>query len=233
MIYMTDFIVSYCERTDWGLWQEPINLISNFAFIVAFFALVYQIRQFKKVSRIYYFFVSWVLVIGLGSISFHLLATPLAMWLDVVPIFSFIIVYLIWANKRILNRPLWLNLLIVAAFVSLTLLMDMKFKHIAAGTFSYLPAWLFLFIFTMKVWFTFPSVFLRHHFLKALNIFSLALFFRCVDIPLCHFIPFGTHFMWHILNAILLYYLCMIVDLVETYSTPNQLIAEDTGQPSA
>lgn len=223
---MTDLIVPYCERANTlGLWQEPINLISNFAFFIAFGALMYQIRKFKKVSKIYYLFTAWVFLIGLGSIVFHTFASPLTMWMDVIPIFGFIIAYLLWANKRLLSRPLWLSLLIVGVFLSMTFFIDAHYKHLAAGTLSYIPAWLFLLAFTLKVWFTFPSVFLRHKFLKALNIFSLALFFRAVDLPLCDMIPFGTHFMWHILNAFLLYYLCMIVDLVETYSTPNKLVA--------
>lgn len=222
---MFDLMIPYCERTSQHLWAEPINMLSNFAFFIAFAALIYQIRHFKKVSKIYYIFSTWVLAIGLGSLSFHIFATPLTMWMDIVPIFGFIICYLLWANSRLLNRPLWLNILIVLIFLTFTLFMDYRFKHIASGTLSYLPAWLFLLGFTVKVWYTFPSVFLRHNFLKSLNIFSLAIFFRCVDLPLCELIPFGTHFMWHILNAVLLYYLCMIVDLVETYSTPQKLVA--------
>lgn len=225
---MTDFVIPYCERTDWGLLSEPINLLSNLAFFIAFAVLIYQIRLFKKISKIYYFFTFLVLCIGAGSIIFHTFATPIARWLDIIPIFTFIICYLLWANKRILNRPKWLNLSILTIFLALTLTVDLNFRHIASGSLSYLPAWLFLLGFTIKVWYTFPSIFLRHSFLKAFCIFTLALFFRVFDTTACNFIPFGTHFMWHILNATLLYYLCMIVDLIETYSTPNQLLAKNS-----
>lgn len=36
-------------------------------------------------------------------------------------------------------------------------------------------------------------------------VFTASLFFRTVDMAFCSFIPLGTHFLWHCLNAYLLY----------------------------
>jgi hypothetical protein len=40
--------------------------------------------------------------------------------------------------------------------------------------------------------------------LQAALIFSLSLFFRSIDGAVCPAWPAGTHFLWHILNALVL-----------------------------
>jgi hypothetical protein len=44
----------------------------------------------------------------------------------------------------------------------------------------------------------------RRGFWIGAGILALSLTFRSVDETLCDTIPFGTHFMWHILNAVML-----------------------------
>ena len=39
-------IDAYCERTDATLWSEPLNALSNLAFIAAFVASVYCYRRY-------------------------------------------------------------------------------------------------------------------------------------------------------------------------------------------
>ena len=36
-------------------------------------------------------------------------------------------------------------------------------------------------------------------------LFLASIFFRQIDMVVCHWIGFGTHFMWHILNAMVLF----------------------------
>ena len=47
----------------------------------------------------------------------------------------------------------------------------------------------------------------RRTFLLAVAIFALSFTLRALDSPLCAGMPFGTHFLWHLLNAALLYIL--------------------------
>jgi len=58
------------------------------------------------------------------------------------------------------------------------------------------------------------TIYLRHleragwrAFLGATALFCCALTLRTVDRSLCEFIPIGTHFVWHLLNAIVLFWL--------------------------
>src|SRR3546814_1433915 len=41
--------------------------------------------------------------------------------------------------------------------------------------------------------------------LVAAGVFTLSLAFRMADLPLCAALPSGTHFLWHVLNAVVLY----------------------------
>jgi hypothetical protein len=47
----------------------------------------------------------------------------------------------------------------------------------------------------------------RHNLGLAAVIFAISLAFRTVDIAICPQFLLGTHFIWHILNAVLLYVL--------------------------
>lgn len=46
-----------------------------------------------------------------------------------------------------------------------------------------------------------------NHFVLAAGIFTLALFFRTIDLWECDRMSTGTHFIWHILIACTLYFL--------------------------
>ena len=39
----------------------------------------------------------------------------------------------------------------------------------------------------------------------SLSLAIIALTFRTVDLSVCSYIPMGTHFLWHLLNALVLY----------------------------
>ena len=43
----------------------------------------------------------------------------------------------------------------------------------------------------------------------ASGLFAISLTFRSLDGPLCNVFPLGTHFMWHILNGVLLGWLLL------------------------
>ena len=77
----------YCERTAVGLFNEPLGLISNVAFLIAAFYLSRQSRQ----SIASYLLIAWLSVIGIGSGLFHAFATTATLLMDVVPIQGFIL----------------------------------------------------------------------------------------------------------------------------------------------
>ena len=42
------------------------------------------------------------------------------------------------------------------------------------------------------------------HFLAAGQIGIVALYFRSIDTKMCDFIPIGTHWIWHVMNAVVI-----------------------------
>jgi hypothetical protein len=42
--------------------------------------------------------------------------------------------------------------------------------------------------------------------LGATSVFVIALTFRTLDDAICPMFPVGTHFLWHLLNAVAIYY---------------------------
>ncbi len=77
------------------------------------------------------------------------------------------------------------------------------------GTVMYLPTYGALVVMTALLWF-------KNHpagrgFLAALVVWTGSLFFRTVDMESCHTFAIGTHFLWHTLNAWVLWRLTMVL----------------------
>ena len=50
-----------------------------------------------------------------------------------------------------------------------------------------------------------------HGLLIGAGILAASLFFRSIDQVVCSSIPLGTHFLWHLLNGIMLGWMIMVV----------------------
>lgn len=76
-----DYVFLYCERsTSVALLAEPFNAASNAAFLLAALAALWLLLRRPKEDRSadHYLLIVLVFLIGLGSLSFHLLATQTA-----------------------------------------------------------------------------------------------------------------------------------------------------------
>jgi len=84
--------MEYCERTTAGLWAEPLNAVTNLAFIVAGVLLLRILlrRGARPVPWETVVLVFLVFSIGVGSGLWHTLATPWSELADVVPITLYI-----------------------------------------------------------------------------------------------------------------------------------------------
>ena len=96
-------IDGYCERTDAAFWAEPINALSNLAFVIAAIWM-WRASSGLAAARL----LSAILfAIGVGSFLFHTFATVWAAIADVVPIVLFVLVYLYLVNRDIVGLRRW------------------------------------------------------------------------------------------------------------------------------
>jgi hypothetical protein len=192
----------YCERLGPGLWAEPLNALTNLAFLVAAWASWSMVRRSPSRSGDVTILIALMAVIGIGSGLFHTLATTWARVLDVVPILLFQSWYIwVYAQRIIVTSWPW-SALLTLGFLAVTLL-GREFPAVLNGVLAYVPALLAI-----------VSLGLYHYWtnrrgskllLLASGAFLLALTFRTIDQAVCPYIPVGTHFLWHLLDAVVLF----------------------------
>ena len=113
----TTFIDLYCERTAPGFWNEPVNAVSNLAFIIAaVWALPVALGRSRR-DPLELLLIGLGGLIGVGSFLFHTLASPAAELVDVLPIWSFVTLFVLTVIWRItgqdLARTLRITLIVV------------------------------------------------------------------------------------------------------------------------
>ena len=140
--------------------------------------------------------------IGVGSALFHTLATGPTRLLDALAIAVFIVVFLWLYSRRVLKLNHLSALILSAAFVAAALV-GRQSPHVLNGSLIYAPA--LLFIFGLGLVHLFQARHARFGLLSAAGVFVVSLFFRVIDSSVCESFPWGTHFLWHLCNAVVLY----------------------------
>jgi hypothetical protein len=84
----------YCERTGPEFWAEPVNAVSNLAFVIAALIAAVLARQANLRTPAVWILIALAGLIGVGSFLFHTHATVWAALSDVAPIWSFVALYL-------------------------------------------------------------------------------------------------------------------------------------------
>ena len=224
----------YCERLGPGLWAEPLNAVSNAAFFAAAAAAFLHWRKAGGRDTPALLLILVTVAIGIGSTIFHTVATRGAILLDIIPIAIFIAGYLVLAWRRYLKFGLASAIAALAAFEIISFaLPSVTPPGFLNRSVPYLPALLMLIGLAGMVQGTAAQV--GHSRLAAntnrsrvnprserknspeattsewlwiaAGLFTASFFLRSIDIAVCRFFPFGTHFIWHCLNAAVLYVL--------------------------
>lgn len=215
------FMDGYCERilgsesgnlTLFG--YEPINTISNLAFLVAsllLFARWYSspLVNFKNSFDVL-LLTLFLGLITIGSGLWHYYGVYPYQLFDIAPIALFIHSYLLIFCIRIIKFSIPKTFLVWLGFIIVTWISDHSLPpDILNGTLLYLPAYVMLVIFTSYAYFIKHVD--QHYLLNGLVVWSISLIARTIDLPICSTIPIGTHFIWHLLNAFLLYLLTLFM----------------------
>jgi hypothetical protein len=224
-----EHVFLYCERgTDTALLAEPVNAISNVAFLLAGLIGLQLVlwRPPAERSPDHFLLPVLVLFIGLGSLAFHLYADEVTALADVVPISVFMLVYLGFALNRFLDvPPAWTVLTVIgfAAIIAITGQVQCSAGAIGVlgpdaagakpclnGSLFYLPALAALIVVGLLAKERGHRA--APYLLWAAAILAVSITLRSLDLALCDQVVIdgrkvGTHFAWHVLNALALFLL--------------------------
>jgi dipeptide/tripeptide permease len=195
-----DRIDAYCERLGPEFWAEPVNALTNLAFLLAALVMGWRWRRDPLARAL----ALMLAAIGVGSFLFHTLATRWAAAADTGPILLFILLYVCSAHRRIWGQ----GGLASAGFAALTI----PWLAVLTPLFERLPGFS-----VSSFYWPVPALILLHalllrrrapatarRFAIGAGLLSASLLFRSLDGALCGVVPVGTHFLWHLLNALML-----------------------------
>lgn len=223
-----EHVFLYCERgTNPELLAEPINAASNAAFVLAgllgLLLVLWRPRDERSADHV--LLPVLVLFIGFGSLAFHLYADRGTALADVVPIAVFMLVYLGFALNRFLGVPPGITVLLVIGFTAImALASQVQCSSGAIGFFAAPPdakACLNGSVFYLPALAAMIAIGLLLHerghkaapwLLWGAAIFAVSVTLRSLDMALCDRVVIdgrkvGTHFAWHVLNALALFLL--------------------------
>jgi Ceramidase len=237
MLSWSTAVRDYCERTGPGFWAEPANELSSLAFLLAALIAFRRWRHAGGNDIASLGLIVVVAAVGLGSFAFHALATLGAAVLDVGPIAVFICSYLFLALHRFLRSPALIAVSLVLAFVVLSALAQRLVPTgILNGSIGYVPALGVMCLVALLALLRARTERARDVpapapagigpageperarkigwlLLATSGVFATSLVLRSIDFAACRTIPIGTHFLWHLLNAWVLYRLiCGTID---------------------
>jgi hypothetical protein len=201
---------SYCERTDTGYWSEPLNAVTNGAFLLAAWA-AWRLAS-RAGDRGGQALALILAAIGVGSYLFHTHAQAWAMIADVVPIQAFILVYLALATRRFFGVPRWGGAAAAAAFVPASAAAAGAIERVAGplnGSAAYLPVPILIAAYALALRGRAPEA--ARGLAVGAGMLAASLLFRTVDEAVCPAFPPGTHFLWHLMNAAMLWWMIRVL----------------------
>lgn len=210
------YLDSYCERAgDAGMWAEPLNAATNLFFLLAAMAALWSTAKLSK-HKLGDIPDIWLLIasltgIAVGSGLWHLVPTSHTVMMDVLPITAFIHIYLIAALRRLLGMGWGKILVLMGLYIAVGDIAAQTYlsADLLNGTIMYVPTYLVLVGLTAAVWRRDAAM--GRVFLNVVMVWTASLIFRTIDTEICADFPIGTHFLWHMLNAWVLYRLLLVL----------------------
>ncbi len=200
-----DSIDIYCERLGPGLLAEPVNALTNAAFFVAGWLLWREARRAGRLTPSLAALLGLVLAIGAGSTLFHTFAAGWARVLDELPILLFQLLFVWLYARRIAGLRKATAGMLLAVFLAAALYAR-QFPHLLNGSVIYAPA--VLLVCALGIWHCGTGKPARAHLIAAAAVLAAAVGLRTLDAAICDRFALGTHFLWHLLVAAVIY-LCV------------------------
>lgn len=198
---MSELLKIYRERNgDPAFWGEPVNAVTNAAFLIAaVFALQFAIQR-HALTTTTVILILLAAMIGVGSFLFHTAVSPLTMWLDIIPIALLQVLFLWLVSHEMLGIGAFRSMVLVAAVMVLSFAL-LPVHRLLNGSLFYVPS--LAAFFWLGYCLSQRSIAEPWLVLSAAVCFYLAVTARTVDwvVPW----PIGSHFLWHMLNGLVVY----------------------------
>lgn len=214
----------YCERVGFSLLAEPLNAISNLSFIFAAYAAWMLAESKRTLTTGVKVLIALAGLVGIGSMLWHTLANTWTLYLDVVPIVIFIIGFIWLYTRNVMGKGAGFAALSIGAFL-LSAVLVRPIGDALHGAPSYLPG--LLVVLVIGMYHAVQQKPSRFTLLIAAGVYFTALFFRTIDLELCHFMTIGTHFIWHTLIGLVLYLAMRALILTLASSTSAPAVTEE------
>ena len=181
---------AYCERTGPDYWSEPINALTNLAFLVA--AVVIWRRLQGPGLAMGRLMAGGLFVIGIGSWLFHTHANPLTSLMDVVPIVAFILLYVFAATRDYFGARPWVAAVVTAGFIPYAALTVPLFQQVPGlgSSASYAPVPVLIGVYALLLRGRLPQV--ARGLAIGAGLLVVSLTFRTLDQASCAVLPIGT-----------------------------------------
>ncbi|MDT8344249.1 MAG: hypothetical protein RQ752_07425 [Thermohalobaculum sp.] len=204
-------IDGYCERVGAAFWAEPLNAVTNIAFIVAGLAAIAMARRMGRLDGPVMFLTANAIVVGIGSFLFHTFATVWAAMADTGPILVFILAYFTIAMRAYVGLGWGRAVLVMLGFLVAMFAVAAGLREVLlpvmGRSVSYVPALMALG--GIGLWLQARGHAAGAGLLLGAGVFAASLTFRTLDGPVCGVWPVGTHFLWHLMNGLLLWLLIL------------------------
>ena len=150
-----------------------------------------------------YILTGLIFFIGIGSTVFHIVPNYYTELMDIIFIVAFINLYFLSVLRRIAYLSWFQTIIVFLAFLGTTNFIVDRFPHALNDSIGYLSSMLAL---------CFVSFYLKirkrpsaKYYVYAAFVGIISLSFRIIDNKICDDFALGSHFMWHSLNALLIY----------------------------
>jgi hypothetical protein len=196
-----------CERTALGPFEEPLNMISNMLFFMVAIALIRYYRSHPDLRGKWiwdlHVLTGLIMLIGVGSTVFHTVPSTTTELMDIIPIVVFIVLFFTSIIVRVGKTGVFQTIVCLLAFTGTSHFFVTQFPNALNDSIGYLSSMGALVMIAIYLHMKRrPS---SHQFLLAALLGVISLFFRSVDNSACEVLSTGTHFLWHTLNAALIY----------------------------
>lgn len=196
----------YCETGHpWLFMAEPVNTLTNaFIILAAILAVMHVKRSRVGFSADLVVLLVLLFSVGIGSFLWHGLRTMWALQLDWIPGVLFLLVFTTLWFRQVLGWTY--GLLGVAGMVVVTIAtVALSWRTLGGAApshpFMFAPGFASITIFGVGL----VAATARKYGSAAARLGAIILLlgvaaaaFRSIDLLVCPFVPFGTHFLWHI-----------------------------------